>query len=147
MRRFARVAAVLVPLFGIAQAAAQGTTDDCDNCGRIVSIRTIADQTTSWKPLGSVAPGTLTGDPDQVGRTTTTFQIGRGLKDEGIVMLGAAGGAAYAKRPQAYQKTRWEIVVKMDDGSSRTVGIDYEPLLQEGDRVRVYGRQVELYQP
>jgi outer membrane lipoprotein SlyB len=147
MRRFAWVAAVLAPLFGIAQAVAQGATDDCDNCGRIVSIRTIADQTTSWTPLGTVAPGAIGGDPSQVGRTTTTFQIGRGLKDEGVVMLGAAGGAAYAKRPQAYQKTRWEIVVKMDDGSSRTVSVEYEPLLQEGDRVRVYGRQLELYQP
>lgn len=146
MRRFAWLAAALATLFGIAQAAAQGAPDDCDNCGRVVSIRTIADQTTSWKPLGTVSPGTI-GDPDQFGRTTTTFQIGRGLKDEGVVMLGAAGGAAYAKRPQAYQRTRWEIVVKMDDGSSRTIGINYEPLLQEGDRVRVYGRQVELFQP
>jgi ABC-type amino acid transport substrate-binding protein len=39
---------------------------------------------------------------------------------------------------------RWEIVVKMDRGGVRTVTNDYEPALREGDRVRVYGTQLEL---
>jgi len=59
------------------------------------------------------------------------------------VMLGAAGGAGYAKRPNSYERPRWEIVVRMDDGSRRTVNNDYEPALREGDRVRVYGTQLE----
>ena len=34
----------------------------------------------------------------------------------------------------------------MDDGSARQVTQNYEPLLQVGDRVRVFGTQVELVQ-
>ena len=37
-------------------------------------------------------------------------------------------------------------VVKMDDGSTRSVMQNYEPLLVVGDRVRVLGTQVELVQ-
>jgi hypothetical protein len=34
----------------------------------------------------------------------------------------------------------------MDDGSARSVIQNYEPLLQVGDRVRVFGSQLELIQ-
>ena len=61
-----------------------------------------------------------------------------------MVLLGAAGGAGYAKRPNAYERPRWEIKVRMDAGGVRTVTHDYEPALREGDRVRVYGTQLEL---
>jgi outer membrane lipoprotein SlyB len=63
-----------------------------------------------------------------------------------VVMLGAAGGAGYAKRSNAYERPRWELAVKMDRGDTRRVTQDYEPALREGDRVRVYGTQVELLQ-
>jgi hypothetical protein len=61
-----------------------------------------------------------------------------------VVLLGAAGGAGYAKRANSYEQTRWEIRVRMDDGTMRTVTSDYEPAFEQGDRVRIYGRQVEL---
>ena len=60
-----------------------------------------------------------------------------------MVLLGAAGGAGYATRPKAYERPRWQIVVRMDGGGQRTVHHDYEPALREGDRVRVYGTQLE----
>jgi outer membrane lipoprotein SlyB len=129
---------------GIPTARAQGTAAACDNCGRVLSIKPIVDQTTSWQPLGTVSPGSVAGDPTMVGRTTTAFQVGGGGKDPGMVMLGAAGGAAYARRPDRYQRTRWEVSVRMDDGTPRVVSVDYEPLFQEGDRVQVSGRQVDL---
>jgi len=59
-------------------------------------------------------------------------------------MIGAAGGAVYAKRPNAYQKPRWDVKVKMDSGETRVVPQRYEPLLREGDRVRVLGTRLEL---
>jgi hypothetical protein len=144
MRRLASFALALAALSG-ATSLAQTTVDGCDNCGRVQSVKLMAEQTTSWRPLGSVSPGSITGDFNP-GRTTTSFAIGPQGRNDGIVILGAAGGAAYAKRPQAYERQRWEIVIRMDSGVSRTIQTGYDPLLQEGDRVRIYGTQLELVQ-
>jgi outer membrane lipoprotein SlyB len=75
---------------------------------------------------------------------TTQFSIGPQLKNQGLVVIGAAGGATSGKRPNAYEKPRWDVTVKMDRGDTRVLQQRYEPLLREGDRVRVLGTQIEL---
>jgi outer membrane lipoprotein SlyB len=107
----------------------------CDNCGRIEAIRTVSEKA-AWTPLGTTAAA----NPENVGKVTTTYNFTTG----NVVVLGAAGGAGYARRPQAYDRPRWEIVVRMDAGGTRTLSQAYEPVLREGDRVRVLGTQVEL---
>jgi outer membrane lipoprotein SlyB len=74
----------------------------------------------------------------------TQYQVGRDLSKQGTVVLGAAGGVAYQSRPSSLNAQRWELLVRMDDGSVRTVTQNYQPMLQSGDRVRVFGTQVEL---
>ena len=64
-----------------------------------------------------------------------------------LVLIGAAGGAVYAKRQNSYQRTRWDVTVKMDGGNTRVVQQRYEPFLREGDRVRILGTQLELIEP
>jgi len=116
----------------------------CDRCGTVESIR----QTTSkeqWTSLGSM-PSTAGQSGDISPSAVTAFKIGPGFTNQGQVMLGAAGGAAYQTRPTERNATRWEIAVRMDDGSARSVIQNYEPLLQVGDRVRVFGSQIELIQ-
>jgi outer membrane lipoprotein SlyB len=112
-------------------------SDDCGQCGRVVSIRqsTVKEQ---WTPLG-----TATGFNSDA-RAATMYQIGPGLTNQGKVMVGAAGGAAYQKTPNAYEKPRWEVTVKLDGGQTRVVTLAYEPYVVEGDRVRISGRSVEL---
>jgi len=127
-----------------AQAQTQASTDapDCTSfpCGRVESIR----QTTvkqPWTPLGSTAsasPG------DSSGRVSTSFQIGPGLSNQGMVLLGAGGGAAYRKSPNQYEQPRWEVTVKLDNGQKRVATVAFEPFVREGDRVRVAGNSVEL---
>lgn len=143
-------AAVLVLVAGSLVAspvAAQPAAKDgeCDRCGKIESIRpvTAKDQ---WTPLGTVSSSPLgdgnTANPSGV----TMYQIGPGFSKQGTVMIGAAGGAAYGTRPSQLNAKRWEIVVRMDAGGSRSVTQNYEPMLREGDRVRVMGSQLELLQ-
>ena len=132
----------LLLLAAIALAAAPvpaPAQDKCANCGRVESVREYT-QKTGWTPLGAVATPGGGGSAGDAGRVSTQYNFTSG----NMVMLGAAGGAGYAKRPNSYERPRWEIVVRMDDGSRRTVSHDYEPSLREGDRVRVYGTQLEL---
>ena len=114
----------------------------CEACGVVLSIRMTTERT-QWTPLGSTTPSVVTATGSPTG-SVTQLSIGPKLQNQGIVVVGAAGGAAYAKRPNAYEKPRWDVTVKMDRGGTRVVSQGYEPLLREGDRVRIFGTQLEL---
>jgi len=117
--------------------AAPTQAEACAQCGRVVSVRqTMVKE--QWTPLGGGASF------DSDARAATMFQIGPGLSNQGKVMVGAAGGAAYQKTPNAYEKPRWEVTVKLDNGQTRMTSLSYEPYVMEGDRVRIEGRNVEL---
>ena len=113
--------------------------EKCANCGRVESVREYTAKT-DWTPLGATATAGVNPSAADAGRVSTQYNFSTG----NVVLLGAAGGAGYAKRPNSYERPRWEIAVRMDDGSRRTVTHDYEPAIQAGDRVRVYGTQLEL---
>ncbi|HEY2865174.1 MAG TPA: hypothetical protein VGK37_16255 [Casimicrobiaceae bacterium] len=119
-----------------------GEAVPCDRCGTIQSIRQVTSKD-QWTPLGTVS-SSGTGGSDLAPRAVTQFQIGRDMSKQGTVLLGSAGGAAYQSRPSGLNAARWEVVVRMDDGSPRTVTQNYQPLMRSGDRVHVYGTQVEL---
>jgi len=116
---------------------------DCGQCGKVVSIR----QTTSkqsWTPLGT---GVGVGGVPDIGSQPsgmTSFQFGPGLSNQGLVIIGSAGGASYRRKPGSYEQARWEVTVKLDNGQTRVATLSYEPYVIEGDRVRVSGNNVEL---
>jgi outer membrane lipoprotein SlyB len=118
------------------------STETCDRCGTVETIRQ-AGSKDSWTRLGTVSSSGA-GTSDLAPMAVTQYQVGRDLSKKGTVLLGSAGGVAYQSRPSALNVQRWELVVRMDDGSVRTVTQNYQPLLQAGDRVRVFGTQVEL---
>ena len=134
------VAAVSPPAFP------QAASDRCEACGTVLSIQTMNERA-QWTPLGTVTPSMVDPGGSATGTATKQLQIGRDLKNQGIVVLGAAGGAAYAKRPNEYTKPRFDVTVKMDRGGTRVVSQSYEPFVREGDRVRVFGTQLELINP
>jgi hypothetical protein len=122
-----------------AAAAALG----CDQCGKVESIR----QSTSrqqWTPLGT---GVGVGGAPSLGETpsaVTSFKIGPGGSNQGMVVLGAAGGAAYRRTPESYEQQRWDVTVRLSSGAVRVVSLPYEPYVHEGDWVRIAGSNVEL---
>jgi len=137
-------------LLGDGEALAQGSPRPVCNgvCGTIQQIAPVAERQV-WTPLVSVAANsvTQTGMSGMTG-STTQMQIGPGFTNQGLVVIGAAGGAVYAQKPNEYRRTRWEVTLKMDDGTTRVVSMAYEPLfVQIGDYVRVAGNNIELVNP
>jgi outer membrane lipoprotein SlyB len=122
-----------------AQIAGGSKDVDCSSfpCGRVESIRQSSVKT-SWTPLGTGSGF------NSDSRTVTAFQIGPGLSNQGMVILGAGGGAAYRKSPNAYDQPRWEVTIKLDSGPKRVVTVAYEPFVREGDHVRIAGNSIEL---
>jgi outer membrane lipoprotein SlyB len=138
MRRIGSL--VIAALLGATAVPALAQAQEkCENCGRVESVREYTAKT-GWTPLGATASAGVNPGAADAGRVSTQYNFSTG----NVVLLGAAGGAGYAKRPNSYERPRWEIAVRMDDGSRRTVTHDYEPVMQAGDRVRVYGTQLEL---
>ena len=134
------VAAAASPAWGQGRAA-------CDNCGTVQTITPVTDRQ-QWTPLGSVSNSSAYGGgPGGQPGSAAVLSIGPDFSNRGMVMVGAAGGAAYAQKPNEYRRQRWEVVVKMDAGAPRTLSLSYEPFVQEGDRVRVSGNQLELVNP
>ena len=147
--------ALLVALVGAAAvfalpAAAQIKPADaaCGNCDVVQSITPVS-QRQEWTPLGSVPEaGAMGGGPAGQPGSATMLSIGPGLTNKGMVVVGSAGGASYAQKPNQYQRQRWDVTVKMDSGPPpRVINLSYEPYVQEGDRVRVFGNQLELVNP
>src|SRR4030095_9590825 len=103
-----------------ASAAAVPPPDDCGQCGRVLSIKqtTVKEQ---WTPLGTT-PGF-----DQDAKAATQFKIGPGLSNQGLVIVGAAGGAGYQKSPNSYEKPAWERHGKPETGQVRVLQLSYEP--------------------
>jgi len=134
------LAGIVLATLSLRAHAQKGTTvSDCSTfpCGRVMTITQVA-VTESWTPLGMGAgAGTES-------RAVTSYQIGPGLSNQGMVVLGASGGAVYKKTPNSFQKPRWEVAIKLDDGGKRVITVAYEPFVREGDHVRIAGNSLEL---
>jgi outer membrane lipoprotein SlyB len=108
------------------QTAARAT---CPDCGVVEAVRAI-EQPGEGSWIGTVAGG--------VGGAVLGSQFGKGSGRTIMTVLGAAGGA-YAGREiekRVRTSTRWEVTVRMDDGTTRTASYDTEPAWRAGERVR-----------
>jgi len=140
-----RIATAILLLFMVGVAAGQPSDHDdtasCNNCGVITSIQ-MTTQEEQWAPVG-IVPATGTSAHPTGSQTRSAFEFG-GDGSRGLVVVGAAGGATYSRQAGSYQRPRWGVTVKMDDGGTRVVQQRYEPFVREGDRVRIMGTQLEL---
>jgi outer membrane lipoprotein SlyB len=100
------------------------------NVGTVESVREIAEKG-EGTGLGAVAGG--------VAGAVLGKQFGNGGGKTIMTVLGAAGGAyaGHEVEKRVRGSKRWEVTVRMEDGSQRTVSTDAQPQWQTGDRVRM----------
>ncbi|MBI5924337.1 MAG: glycine zipper 2TM domain-containing protein [Aquabacterium sp.] len=103
----------------------------CTNCGVIESVRAV-QQKGQGSGVGAVAGGVIGG---LVGN-----QMGKGDGKTAMTVLGAIGGGLAGNEVEKHQKTStvYEVRIRMDDGSTRTLTQSTQPAV--GARVEVDGK-------
>lgn len=115
--------------------AASAAAPACTTCGTISAIREVErkGEGTGLGAIGGAVVGGVLGN-----------QIGRG-KGKTIATVGGAAGGAYAGHQiekSARSTKTWNVTVRMDDGTDRTIALGSAPALAVGDEVRVEGQNI-----
>ena len=107
----------------------------CLDCGTVENFRQV-EVKGDGSALGAVAGG-ATG-------ALIGHQFGRGGGKDLMTIAGAVGGAfaGHEIERNVRKKTRYEISVRMEDGSVRTLSQDTAPAWRIGDHVRVINNQL-----
>lgn len=110
-------------------AQAPAVQPKCLDCGLVEAVREIEQKGEgSW--IGPVAGG--------VGGAILGKQMGKGTGNTIMTIIGAAGGAYAGNEIEKRVRStkRWEVSVRLDDGSVRSVSYDAAPAWRAGERVR-----------
>jgi outer membrane lipoprotein SlyB len=109
----------------------------CTDCGIVTAVREVKTPGQA-QGLGAVAGGVLGG---VIGN-----QIGNGRGRDAARVVGILGGAVAGHQieKQARRNVRYEIDVRMDDGTLRTVTQPQAPALQPGQPVHLDGDGLRL---
>jgi outer membrane lipoprotein SlyB len=102
----------------------------CANCGTVEAVNAIQQQG-EGSGLGAVAGG--------VAGALLGNQVGGGSGRKIATVAGAAGGAYAGHQIEKHVKStkRYDVVVRMDDGSTRTFPYESEPAFRAGSKVKV----------
>jgi len=114
----------------VAQAESTPAKPICQDCGTIEAIREVK-QGAEGSGIGAVAGG-VTGAV--LGR-----QVGNGRGRTIATVVGAVGGAVAGHQIEKRVRTNtaYEVSVRMEDGSVRTVTETTQPTWRNGDKVRI----------
>ena len=124
------------PAYGVPPAPTYGYTPPaplptiCRDCGVVEAVREVPVEA-KGSGGGAVAGGIVGGI---IGN-----QIGKGATRDIATVLGAVGGAYAGNHIEKSGKDskRYDVVVRFEDGSTRTFSSDSPPAWQSGDRVRL----------
>jgi outer membrane lipoprotein SlyB len=102
----------------------------CADCGVVESVREVAVEP-KGSGGGAIAGGVVGG--------LIANQIGKGATRDIATVLGALGGAYAGNHIEKSVKEskRYDVLVRFEDGSTRTFSSDTLPAWQSGDRVRL----------
>ncbi|WP_229256925.1 glycine zipper 2TM domain-containing protein [Duganella lactea] len=107
----------------------------CSNCGVVESVRQI-EHRPEGSGVGAVGGAVLGG--------LLGNQVGGGHGRQLATVAGAVGGAVAGNQIEGSMKTTysWNIVVRMDNGTKRTIHSSSAPQWRNGDAVRVVNGQL-----
>ena len=107
----------------------------CHSCGVVESINTV-DQRAEGSGVGAAGGAILGG--------LLGNQVGGGHGRQLATVAGAVGGAVAGNQVETHMKTTrtWRIVVRMDNGTTRTFNQSAQPAWGTGDAVRVVNGQL-----
>ena len=99
--------------------------------GRVESVAEVKEPGEA-KGLGAVAGG--------VAGAVLGHQVGSGRGNKLATILGAVGGAIAGNHveKQTRAEKRWDVTVRLDDGTTQTFSTPTEPAWRPGDRVRLH---------
>ena len=107
----------------------------CHDCGVIESVREF-EKKGEGSGIGAAAGGVLGG--------VLGHQVGAGRGRDVMTVLGAVGGAVAGHQVEknAKKTMNYEITVRFEDGTSRTVQQTTPPAWRQGDKVRVINSEI-----
>lgn len=114
----------------VAAAPAAQAKPRCTDCGTVIDVKEV-EVRGQGSGGGALAGGVIGG---VIGHEVV------GGRNQGIATaIGAVGGAVAGHEIEKRAKThkRYDVAVKMEDGSVRTVNFEQMPTWRSGDRVRV----------
>ena len=109
----------------------------CSYCGTVEGVREVK-QAGEAHGIGAVAGG--------LGGAVIGKQFGNGRGSTALAVLGAVGGAlaGHQVEKQVRSTTAYEVTVRMEDGSTRSVQQSTPPAWRTGERVRVDGNTISV---
>jgi uncharacterized protein YcfJ len=132
-KRFYGIAAAAI--FALSTGFATDALAACKECGTVVDMKTIKKEGEGsgvGAVLGGVAGGVL------------GHQVGSGRGKDVATVAGAAGGAYVGHQVEKNQKstTTYQVVVKMEEGNTRTFTYANPTSYRVGDKVKIVDKKL-----
>jgi outer membrane lipoprotein SlyB len=107
----------------------------CKDCGTVVDVKTLK-QKGEGSGLGAVAGGVVGG--------VLGHQVGSGRGKDVATVAGAAGGAyaGHQVEKNAKSTTSYQVVVKLEDGNTRTFNFSSPTSYKAGDKVKIVDKKL-----
>lgn len=120
----------LVPSKPKRQAASDPKAATCYSCGTVIAVNAVTVQGDN-SGIGAVGGAVVGG--------VVGHQFGKGNGKKAMTALGAIGGALTGNQIEKSQRqsVRYDVVVRLQDGSTQTVSDSTPPPFSSGDKVRL----------
>ncbi len=102
----------------------------CDNCGSVIEMKTV-EVKGEGSGVGAVAGGVLGG--------VLGHQVGGGRGKDVATVAGAVGGAyaGHQVEKNVKKKTQYQVIVKLENGTTRTFTYNAASAFKVGDKIKV----------
>jgi len=123
-------AAITMAIMALAIAFAPTAQGACKDCGTVTDVKTVKKEG-EGSGLGAVAGGVIGG--------VLGHQVGSGRGNTAATIVGAGAGAYAGHQVEKKQKesTSFQVIVKMEDGATRTFNFSKETSFRIGDKVKI----------